>query len=42
MKPFTRASVLPIFSIAVCGAILLMAVSLLAEPSQPGKPATGA
>ena len=37
MKALTRAAFLHIFSIAVGGAALLMAASLLAQPSPPGK-----
>jgi hypothetical protein len=38
MKPFTRAALLSHFSIAVGCAALLMAASLLAQPSPSGKP----
>ena len=38
MKPLTRAAFLSNFSIAVGTAVLLMAASLLAQPSPPGKP----
>lgn len=38
MKTLTRAAFLSIFSIAVGGAALLLAASLLAQPSPPGKP----
>ena len=38
MKPLTRAAFLSNFSLASSGAALLMTVSLLAQPSPPGKP----
>jgi hypothetical protein len=38
MKPLTRAAFLSNFSIALSSAVLLMAASLLAQPSPPGKP----
>jgi hypothetical protein len=38
MKTLTRAAFPSIFSIAVSGAAVLMAASLLAQPSPPGKP----
>jgi hypothetical protein len=41
MKPRTRAAFLSNFSIAVATTVLLMATSLLAQPSPPGKPGPG-